>query len=382
MPASGSGPAETGPTLSFSREIFAALSPSPYLRAHLAPSKQSHPSIRPNGRTPTEFRPPVTNTSSLTHCAGSAVVRLGDTAAVCGIRAEILMARDVPDPPRRELRTKRKREGAMEVDGMDGGDEGDGSGEDAEADAAELEALGLLVPNVELSTGCSPAHLPGNPPGPLAQSLAHRILTLLHSSRLIRMADLRITRAAVPDSLDTDGDADDEDGDETQALEVVAYWTLYIDVLFISLDGAAFDAAWGSVITALRDVRLPRAAWNDDAETILCLDSVAESRRLRLGGLPVAASFVAFSPGKGSGITEGENKGNKSWVLADPDAFEEGICRESVTVVVICDGEKPRIQRIEKSGGAIIGREAMKDVVDMAERRWKQWHDVLTTGSN
>ena len=56
-----------------------------------------------------------------------------------------------------------------------------------------IRELGLLVPNVELSTGCSPAHLPGQAPGSLAQTLARRVQSLLYTSNLISAEDLRIT---------------------------------------------------------------------------------------------------------------------------------------------------------------------------------------------
>ncbi|KAK3059291.1 hypothetical protein LTS18_011202, partial [Coniosporium uncinatum] len=90
MPAASAPPE----ALSFPPALFATLSPSPFLLAHLSSKSQ----IRANGRSPSTFRKPVINTNSLSHCNGSAVVRAGDTACVCGIRAEILRASDVADP--------------------------------------------------------------------------------------------------------------------------------------------------------------------------------------------------------------------------------------------------------------------------------------------
>ena len=45
--------------------------------------------------------------------------------------------------------------------------------------ADEAESLGLLVPNVELSTGSTPAHIPGNAPSAAAQTLITRLRSLL-----------------------------------------------------------------------------------------------------------------------------------------------------------------------------------------------------------
>jgi len=76
-------------SLSFPRETFAKLSPHPYLLAHLQPSSETSKPTRANGRAPKQFRQPHVNNGSLTHAEGSAVVRIGDTTVVCGIRGEV-----------------------------------------------------------------------------------------------------------------------------------------------------------------------------------------------------------------------------------------------------------------------------------------------------
>ena len=369
-----SPPPPSGPTLSFPRDIFATLAPSQFLLAHLAPSNSSDKNVRPNGRTPSTFRRPFTNAGSLTHCNGSAVVRLGDTAAVCGVRAEILLARDVPNPPKRQVQPSKSA--------LPGGenDRADETEDEIAADAAELTSLGLLVPNVELGTGCSPAHLPTNAPSAQGQSLAHRILSLLRSTRLVRCADLQITRPvpAVLDDGSAAGEGDREDLETAaEKVEVVAYWTLYVDVVFISLDGAAFDAAWGAVLAALRDLKLPRAAWDDEVGAVICSEDAAEARTLRLRGLPVAATFAAFGQEEGRDGGKEEGGGKDAWLLADPDAFEEKLCRESVTAVVDLSSGTTRIKRIEKNGGGGVDLTLMMTVVREAQKRWIEWHEVL-----
>jgi exosome complex component RRP43 len=334
--------------LSFPPEIFAALTPTPFLLAHLTPSKPKGQSLRANGRTPSQFRSPVINTNSLTHCSGSAVVRLGDTAVVCGVRGEILLAKDIPNAPNVE---------APSDEMVDQEEEDD--------DVSEIASLNLLVPNIELATGCSPAHMPGNPPSTLAQSLSQRLLSLLHSTRLIRASDLRIMYR--PPSR-----PDDDDPDVPQPLEIAAYWTLYIDILIISLDGNPFDAAWGAVLAALGNTRLPKAWWDTDLEMILCSDRVIEGKKLRLRGCPVASSFVVFEPGREKGVKE-----DRTWLLADPDTFEEGLCREAVTVVIDHDEGDVKVRKIEKSGGVIVGRQLIKEVIQLAQTRWVEWNTVL-----
>lgn len=337
-------------SLTFPAQTFAKLSPAPFLLAHLDPDTSTRSPIRPNGRTPSDFRPPTAHTGSLTHASGSAVVRVGDTAAVCGVRAEILLASDVPgyQVAHTDARTN--------TSPSEPGD-----------DATEVAEIGLLVPNIELSTGCSPAHLPGNPPSVLAQSLSARVLALLHASKMVRADHLRIWHRP-PSAEDGDGD------EEGAAPEVKAFWCLYLDVLFLSLDGNPFDAAWAAVVAALRDTRLPFAWWDVDREMILCDDAVARSRRLELRGVPVASTFGVFEP-RQSGA--GKRNERRAWILADPDTFEEGLCMECLTVVVDQSEQYVKVIKIEKSGGGVIGLKEMKDAVVLAGARWIEWQKVI-----
>ena len=173
-----------------------------------------------------------------------------------------------------------------------------------------------------------------------------------------------------------------EGGEEAEAVvpEVKAFWTLYIDILFISLDGNPFDAAWGAVLAALGDTKLPRAWWDGDKQMVLCDERVSEAKTLQMNGFPVAATFAVFV-GKGERGGEkgkGKGKGETKWILADPDDFEEGLCEEGVTVAV--DGEdevQGRVLRLEKSGGAVVGVRERRELVRLAGRRWREWREVL-----
>jgi exosome complex component RRP43 len=276
------------------------------------------------------------------------VVRIGDTTVVCGVRCEILLSRNVA---------------GYRVDQSS-------AAPSARPRYNEAKELDLLVPNIELATGCSPAFLPGQPPSTLAQSLSTRIYSLLHSSGLVNSEDLRIWYQ--PPDL-SDKDKMDEDETVNIELEVKAFWTLYIDILFISLDGNPFDAAWAAVISALRDVRLPKAYWDPDREIILCDDTLSESKKLQLNGLPIAVTMLVFR------AKEQEQGGDKKhWILVDPDAFEEGLCDESVTIVVDCQNKKTKILGLSKAGGTIVGKDEMKELVGLAEQRWSELSQLLS----
>lgn len=338
------------PSLPFSPSQIAKLVPSAYLTAHLVPrSGKSSPPRRPSGRTNVTFRQPSLKTSSLTHSNGSAVVRNGDTAVVCGVRAEILTTSSIAGYRVRSTTSKPQPEVETEANGSDSRLEDHGHD--------ELQDLSLLVPNLELSTGCSPAHIPGSPPSTLAQSLSERILSLLHTSRIIDPSDLRIWH--IPP-------ADPESPNEPSGAEIKAFWTLYIDILFISLSGNPFDAAWMAVLAALHDTRLPRAWWDADRETILCSSIASEEKRLSLRGMPVASTFAIFQPEK---HLRGRDGVDENYVLADPDGFEEGLCKETITISV---DKGTKLVKIEKSGGGFIGKQNMEPLVKASLKRWEE----------
>jgi exosome complex component RRP43 len=171
-----------------------------------------------------------------------------------------------------------------------------------------------------------------------------------------------------------DQDRMDEDNEDQESLqpEVKAFWTLYIDILFISLDGNPFDAAWAAVLAALKDVRLPKAYWDPDQEMILCEDAVSDSKRLTLRGLPIAVTALVF---RAKEQLQGRDK--KHWILVDPDTFEEGLCEESVTVVIDCDKNTTNVLCISKSGGTVVGTNEMRDIIGLAEKRWAELSQLL-----
>ena len=275
------------------------------------------------------------------------MVRIGDTTVVCGVRGEILLASNVAGH-----RVDRSSTTPSAKPGYN-----------------EAKELDLLVPNIELATGCSPAFMPGQPPSTLAQSLSTRVYSLLHSSRFVDGEDLRIWYQP-PDLSDQDQMEVEEP--KTVEPEIKAFWTLYIDILFISLDGNPFDAAWAAVASALGNVRLPKAQWDPDREIILCDDSVAESKKLRLHGMPIAVTSLVF---RAKEQAQGGDK--KHWILMDPDTFEEGLCDESVTVVVDCGSSETKLFGVSKTGGTVVGREEMKEIVALAETRWAQLNRLL-----
>ncbi|KAL2131621.1 hypothetical protein VTI74DRAFT_4805 [Chaetomium olivicolor] len=353
------------PTLSFPRPVFAKLSPHPYLLRTLA---DSSPSTRTNGRAPHEPRPVHVNVSSLSHAHGSALVRTGDTTVICGVRGELLPVERIPQfrPP---LDRSSHQQQQQQEDGSEAGSDNGGVGR------GELKDYDLLVPNIELATGSAPQFLPGVPPTALAQTLSTRVYSLLHATRLVEARDLRVwykpEEGKQPQQKGEDTEMGEGEEQEEEEDRMVAYWVLYIDLLFVSFDGNPFDAAWAAVVAALRDTRLPVARWDPDREMVVC--SQTERRRLNVRGLPVACSAAVFME-KEHAERDGEGR---HWILLDPDRLEESLCREVITMVVDCSDGDTRIKSIEKLGGTVLGRELIRGYAGVAERRWKEVKEAM-----
>ncbi|RDA92678.1 hypothetical protein CP533_3735 [Ophiocordyceps camponoti-saundersi (nom. inval.)] len=322
--------------MGLSRATFAKLSPYPYLLANLEPSDNAVAPARSNGRAPDEPRPPTVNLSSLTYTQGSAVVRMGNTTAICGVRGETILTRDIPNYNAANVET-------------------------------ELSDYNLIVPNVDLMTGCAPQFLPGGPPCVLQQTLSSQIYTLLHSSSLIEPDQLRI-RYKQPEVDEDQSMVDDtEVAVETTDQRVAAYWVLFIDIVFISFDGNPFDTAWAAVLAALGDTKLPRATYDADKELVFCTRE--NPRPLIITGMPVACTVSVFTGRETDRPTSG-----KHWLLLDPDMMEESLCDESATIVVDCTDGEMRILSLSKHGGIVLSPKALQSEVFLgwAKRRWKE----------
>lgn len=145
------------------------------------------------------------------------------------------------------------------------------------------------------------------------------------------------------------------------------------------------------MLAALATTKLPFASYDEESEQILCSPDPALYKTLHVGargkrrgkgqGMPIVESFAVFladgeereEEGGGQGAmtkqtkqtkqTGRRNKKGRAFILIDPDAFEEDLCEEVVTIAV---GEGGQISRIEKGGGGVIGVEEMSECVRLA----------------
>ncbi|EXJ90475.1 hypothetical protein A1O1_03578 [Capronia coronata CBS 617.96] len=342
------------------------ISPNALLYAHL---KQSPPR-RPSSRTPSEPRPIQLNVGSLAHCNGSSLVKIGATTIVCGVRAEILPVTEIPSFRITKAGASYTPTAPVVRDTRYQGDTEKDNKEEDEGEYSPISLYNLVVPNIELATGCSPRHPANAAPSTEAQSISQRLLSLLHTSQLVRSSDLEIiyTPPAQAEDLELGIDTDPQ---------LKAYWTLYVDMMCISHGGSVFDAAWLALYAALKDTIIPKSWWDADLEQVLCSAEVADARKLSLRGIPVPSSFGVFVPEKRVLGQDGHQ--DPYWVLMDTDGFEEEACAETGCITVDAGGGKGSslILRIEKNGGSNVGVEEMVNMVTLAERRWQQWKTVL-----
>ncbi|KAF3918115.1 hypothetical protein ABW21_db0208973 [Orbilia brochopaga] len=349
------------PPLTFSTSLFRHISPALYLQRHLL----HEPPIRPNGRHPSQHRDFTLTTNSLSHAHGSAVVRTGDTAVVCGIRGEILTLAPGDDPMAFESYHRSHTSATY-------GHGSRGSGGASWGD--------LIVSNLEMSTGCSKKY-PLGPPGTFAQTLSDQIQELIRVSRLVDLTSLRIcTQDATPDPSNQ---------------PIKGYWSLYIDVLCISLDGNLLDAAWYAIVAALRSLKLPLATWDQLEERIFCDKLSLHPISLRRN-LPLVATFllVSMAPASGSADLENQAHNRNSIILNDPDAFEEDQANEALSILTTSitktqaenpgsrsssPGTKIRIERIEKVGECNLGNLHLRECLLLAVEKSSHFVEALIT---
>ncbi|XP_054611887.1 exosome complex component RRP43 [Dunckerocampus dactyliophorus] len=106
---------------------------------------------RPDGRELLEFRTTTLNIGSISTADGSALVKLGNTTVICGVKAELA------NP------------------------------------SVEGPGKGFIVPNVDLPPLCSSQFRPG-PPGEQAQAASQFMANVIESSEMLQTEDLCIER--------------------------------------------------------------------------------------------------------------------------------------------------------------------------------------------
>ncbi|KAI8091327.1 exosome complex component RRP43-like protein [Gilbertella persicaria] len=259
-------------------EIFSRIQPHEYLKRFLGQK------VRPDGRLLNEFRKTMITSGAVSTANASAMVRLGGTTVVCGIKAEVC------EP---KLDTNQ----------------------------------GYLVPNVELSPLCSPKFKPGPPPEK-AQAVSEFINQLFIKSEIFPLEKLCI-----------------EEGK--------AVWVLYADIVCLNYDGNILDASLLALMTALKDLKLPKATVSPSM--VVEADPTQLAEPIQLSRHLVASTFSVFN--------------NPDVILSDANDTEESLARETVTIVMDLDYN---LCRVYKNGGMTVTAEGLKQCIDNAKQRTNQ----------
>lgn len=336
--------------LSFPPSLFQRIDPPLYLFRHLTtPTTKS----RPSGRSPSTGRQPTLHTAALSHAQGSAVVRVGDTTVVAGVRAELLPLIQ---------KGESKITIAPSEDALRGGFS---NITDVEIDAELIKSHGLIVPNIELGTGCSPKFHPG-PPGDYAQSVVERWREWL----------VDIIGVVPVSTLEIYSEDDELVADGSGKKMAYAYWVLYIDVLAISLDGGLLEAGWAAIMAALRTTWLPKAYWDKDLAIVVA--DKGTKRPLELRDMGYCSTYSVFRSQEDAVEEDVDMDGKKEtqercWVLADADEFEEGVCEERVLVLRRKSGKVAKLEMGGGKGGDAIVRECLR----LSKERVKTWEKLI-----
>ncbi|XP_072466490.1 exosome complex component RRP43 isoform X2 [Notamacropus eugenii] len=212
---------------------FKTVEPLEYYRRFLKEN------CRPDGRELGEFRTTTVNIGSITTADGSALVKLGNTTVICGVKAEFAA------PPVDSLNKGYIVHSCRVV---------------------PHSPFFQTVPNVDLPPLCSSRFRSG-PPGEEAQVASQFIADVIENSQVIQKEDLCISYGKLA-------------------------WVLYCDLICLDYDGNILDACTFALLAALRNVELPAVTINE--ETGLAEVNLKKKSHLNIRAHPIATSFAIF----------------------------------------------------------------------------------------
>ncbi|KAJ1912542.1 hypothetical protein IWQ60_009614 [Tieghemiomyces parasiticus] len=195
--------AQNAPPIVLSANAFEKIAPAAYHRRFFARN------LRPDSRHFSDFRGTSVQINSVTTAYGSAVVRMGSTMVICGIKGEVAQP-DVNFPDR-----------------------------------------GYFVPNIELSPVASTDFSPGTP-SELAQVLSYRLDQVVREGGLLDLTQLCIEEKAAVWTLYADVTVLAYDGNVFDA----ALLALQTALLYTKLPRAQFDTDT-SIVTVTKELIQP-----------------------------------------------------------------------------------------------------------------------------
>jgi len=324
-------------------ELFQTISPSEFFQKFLAEG------VRPDGRSFNSIRKTSLTVGSISSCVGSALARIGNTAILCGIKAEV-----GPLPSKEIL----------------------------------AENFQFIAINFELPALCGAPNVRPGKPTEQAYVIAETLRSIFRGSRILDTSSFSIPNANSSGSPSNYS------------------WYLYADIYCLNHDGNLLDTALLALMSALRNVRLPKAVFRpiglesskmelDDEEDmeedneesrdvpgrIELVESAAkdEGQNIRVLRFPISlTSGVVSAPEEGvSSKTDSDSSSSSSssspfLILVDPTLNEEELMQASVSVVIDSKSSNYQLNMIRKAGGVPTTPELLKSCCKTATKRAKE----------
>ncbi|KAG6887911.1 hypothetical protein C0992_010261 [Termitomyces sp. T32_za158] len=275
--------------------VFQRLHPRVYLERFLAEN------FRPDGRVPDAWRdvnlnvgvcvrgdlqPTEERMGSISTADGSALVRLGNTTVVCGVKAEI-----------------------------------------AEPEL-DREGEGFLVPNLDLPAMCSPKFKPG-PPTEEAQVVSDRLNEVLVASGILPLDSLCIHHGKSVWVLYVDATCINYDGNVFDATLLAMVAALKNSQFLHRVDSVS------CLYSLSNAAQLPKATYDEETGRTICTRKTKSP--LQIKRTPIAMSFGVFNsfvPWLFYNEPRVTFYAFSTTILADPTSFEEPLLDTTVSVVL------------------------------------------------
>ncbi|XP_019425162.1 PREDICTED: exosome complex component RRP43-like [Lupinus angustifolius] len=202
---------------------------------------------------------------------------------------------------------------------------------------------GCIAIDFHMPPICSPIVRPGRP-AEAAPVISKQLSDTISSSGLVNLKELSLVNGK-------------------------AAWMAYLDVYCLDADGALFDAALLSAVSALSHLQIPAVAINDDGKIVLMYEEDGqkqaqeqvnkEKRKLTLKSIPFSLTSIL----------------HKNYILADPTAEEESIMETLVTIALDSSGQ---LISLYKPGGSVLAyTAALQDCVALTRQRVKELKSIL-----
>jgi len=148
-----------------------------------------------------------------------------------------------------------------------------------------------------------------------------------------------------------------------------AAWMAYLDIYCLDADGALFDAALLSAVSALSHLQFPAVSLNEDGRVVVVSEEDGgklekepvnrEKRKLTLKSIPFSLTCIL----------------HKNYILADPTAEEESIMETLVTVVL--DSSSQLISLYKPGGPVLANTSVIQDSIALTRQRVRELQKIL-----